>query len=512
MKRYRTCALIISLLSIQFFISSFELHAQAFQGYTLYSPDNSKYSYIVDMNNKVYHSWSHTKSGGYSCYLLSDGSLLRSALSTNSQLGGGGEAGVVQRVAWNGTLLWEYQYSSSTYRSHHDIEPMPNGNVLLIAWEVKTAAQATQAGSSRSASIWPDHIVEIQPSGTTGGNIVWQWHAWDHLIQSYSSAKDNYGVVADHPELLNINMSGGGMSGDWMHLNSIKYNATLDQIVLSSHYLNEVYVIDHSTTTAQAASHAGGKYGKGGDILYRWGQPSNYGASGSQVFDVVHCATWIGSGLPGEGHIMAFNNREKQSTSMVVELIPPSDGAGNYTLTKGTAYGPASPTWSYTASGFYANHLGSCQRLPNGNTLIAESTSGYLFETDSTGKTVWSFTPGGEVARTIRYAPTYSGLQLTSVSDDKTGSLPQSVIILRNYPNPFNAETVINFSVPRTGWVGLKVYNSLGQVIQVLYDDNATAGKDYSVRFNAGSLASGVYFYTLQTADKIVTKQMIALK
>jgi hypothetical protein len=385
------------------------VHAQAFQGYTLFSPNNSRNTYLVNMSNTVVKSWTHNKNGGYSCYLLEDGSVIRPALSSNSSLGGGGEAGVVQKMSWSGTLTWEYTYSSSTYRTHHDICPLPNGNVLAIAWEVKTAAQAVQAGLNHSSTIWPDHIIEIQPVGSTGGNIVWQWHAWDHLIQDYNASKDNYGVVADHPELLDINVESSG-SGDWLHINGISYNPILDQIVMSSHELDEIYVIDHSTTTAEAATHTGGRSGRGGDILYRWGRPANYRAPGTQVFNVVHCATWVPPGLPGAGDIMAFNNREGQTTSIVVELVPPSDSLGHYTLVPGSAYGPASPTWSYTASGFYSNHLGGCQRLPNGNTLIVESTSGYMFEVNAAGTTEWSYNRGGEIVRALRYAPAYPGL------------------------------------------------------------------------------------------------------
>lgn len=391
--------------------------AQTYDGYTLYSKEGSRNSYLIDMNKTVVHSWSHDKTGGYCCYLLADGSLLRPAKSTNSSLAAGGEAGIVQRWSWGGQKLWEYTYSSNTYRTHHDLEVLPNGNVLCIAWEVKTAAQCVAAGLDHSASLWPDHIIEVQPVGSTGGNIVWEWHLFDHLVQHYSASKSNYGVIADHPELVDINI--GPNSGDWSHLNSVKYNPALDQIIVSSHYLNEIYVIDHSTTTAQAASHAGGNSGKGGDILYRWGCPSNYGAPGTRVFDVVHHGSWIHAGLPGAGHAMAFNNRQSQTTSMVVELELPVNGQGQYSLTQGNAYLPASPYWSYTAAGFFSQHLGSAQRLPNGNTLIAQSTSGKFLEVTSGGTVVWQYQPGGQIPRVIRYDPAYSGLanlpvQLTS--------------------------------------------------------------------------------------------------
>lgn len=399
---------LLSLLSALFFNTG-QIAAQAYQGYTLFGPNNSRNTYLVDMNNTVVKSWTHSKNGGYSAYLLPDGSVLRTASSGSSSLNGGGAQGVVQKYSWNGALTWEYTYSTSTYRAHHDIEPMPNGNVLIIAWESKTAAQAVQAGLNHSATIWPDHIIEVQPVGTTGGNIVWQWHAWDHLIQDYDPTKSNYGVVGNHPELFDINVESAG-SGDWLHINGISYILSLDQIVISSHELDEIYVIDHSTTTQEAAGHTGGNMGKGGDILYRWGRPSNYRAPGSQIFNVVHCAFWIPDSLPGGGNIMAFNNREGQSTSMVVEIVPPRDISGQYVYTPGTAYGPSSAIWSYTGSGFYSNHLGGCQRLPNGNTLIVESTSGYMFEVNQSGNTVWSYNRGGEIVRALRYGINYSGV------------------------------------------------------------------------------------------------------
>lgn len=485
---------------------------QAYQGYTLFGPNNGTATYLVDMTNATVHSWSASRPGGYSVYLLEDGSIIRSAVSTSTYLNAGGAEGLVQRYSSTNSLLWQYQYSTSTYRSHHDIEPMPNGNVLLIAWEVKTAAQAVQAGLDHSAEIWPDHIVEVQPVGSTGGTIVWEWHAWNHMVQDYNPAKDNYGVVANHPELLDINTyDGGGMGGgDWMHINAVSYDAALDQIVISSHTLDEMYVIDHSTTTAQAAGHTGGNSGMGGDILYRWGNPSNYDTSGSHYFDVVHCSTWVPSGLPGAGNILAFNNREGQGTSIVVEIAPPYLNTYNYSRTAGAAFGPAAPTWSYTASGFYSNHLGGCQRLPNGNTLIVESTSGTMFEVDSSGNVEWSYARGGEIARALRYGGAYAGLialgLVTDASEDTGGRSP--LRLSQNSPNPFSTSTTIRYDIPIPERVSLKVFDAAGRMLAVLVDGTRDPGSQ-AVVFDGGGLPSGIYFLRLQAGGLDETRKLV---
>jgi hypothetical protein len=494
----------LALTCVILAVCAITAHAQAFDGYTFFAPNGSRTTYLIDMKKTTVHTWTHAKGVGYSCYLLPDGSVLRSTMVSNPQLGGGGATGIVERVSWEGAVLWNYTYSSSTYLAHHDICAMPNGNVILIAWEVKTAAQAVAAGLKRSTVIWPDHLVEVQPTGSSGGNIVWQWHAWDHLVQDYDATKANYGVVADHPELFNINMGAGGLGiqgGDWMHINGLSYNAALDQIVISSHTLNEVYVIDHSTTTAEAATHAGGRWGKGGDILYRWGMPANYGAAGSKVFDVVHCAVWIPEGVPGAGHIMAFNNGATQRRSVVVELAPPVDGNGAYTRDAGKAYGPASPLWSYTASDFFSNHLGSNQRLPNGNTFMVESTTGNMVECDAAGAVVWTYAKGGEIVRAMRYAPTYPGVQKLTGSGE-VPALPSSPALVSISPNPVSSMATVFYRLPERMTASLIIFDALGREVATLADGLSDAGS-HSARFDASAVPAGVYYCRLLTASGV---------
>jgi hypothetical protein len=396
----------ISFLFV-FFAFLISGNSQTYDGYTLYAVQNGTKAYLTDMTGTTYHTWTFSSSSTtcYSTYLLAGGALLRTINHSGNSFSGGPVSGEVQKVDWNGNITWDYVYSTTAYCSHHDIHPMPNGNVLLIAYEAKTAAEATAAGCSQSIIMWPDKIVEIQPSGTTGGIVVWEWHTWDHLVQHYDATKNNYGVIASHPELLNINYN---TSKDWMHVNGIDYNATLDQITFSSHNMNEVYVIDHSTTTAQAATHSGGNSGKGGDFLYRWGNPAAYETSGTTDFNVVHDAHWVPSdNLLYPNALCGFNNKGGSGSKSCVDIFSPPYNGYNYSLTAGMAFAPSTYTWRHTYSGTATQDMGNSQQFPNGNTLVCIAQSGLIYEINSSQTQVWSKAAGGIIPKAYRYPPCF---------------------------------------------------------------------------------------------------------
>lgn len=371
-------------------------------GYTLYTPLTSPTTYLIDNSGDVVHTWLSQYPPGNSVYLLENRNLLRTLRLPGGAGAPGGVGGGVEERTWDGDPVWFFEHLGDDYIHHHDVERLPNGNVLMIVWRFKTVAQAIAAGRNpawiQGSEFLSEEIIEVEPTGPTSGNIVWQWNLWDHLIQDFDPTKDNYGVVADHPELLDVNFPPEPTS-DWIHMNAIDYNAELDQILVSSPFLNEVWVIDHSTTTAEAAGHTGGNSGRGGDLLYRWGNPLAYGAgtSSDQTLFGQHNVQWIDEGNPGAGNILVFNNgvnRPGGNYSSVDEIVPPVDGAGNYDLTPGSAYGPAAPTWSYTAdvpTDFYSSFISGAQRLPNGNTLICSGAHGYFFEVTADKDQVWEY-------------------------------------------------------------------------------------------------------------------------
>ncbi len=375
----------------------------AFEGYTLFPPKHRGEVYLIDMLGRVVHSWeSSTYEPGQSVYLRENGNLVRAVMLPNAQNIGGGEGGRIEEYDWDDNLVWAFDYAGDGYTSHHDIAVMPNGNLLLLAIEVKEVAEAVQAGFEpngiQEGYVGPEYVVEVAMTGPESYEVVWEWHVWDHLIQDYDPNVDNYGDPFQHPELLDVQ---GGAPAFWNHANSIAYNADLDQIVISARSHNEVWVIDHSTTSAEAASHEGGAHGHGGDFLYRWGNPSNYGSGNEddRMLFAQHDSQWIEDDCPGAGNLLIFNNGENRpgnvGYSTIDEWTPPMESDGSYPeLSQGEAWGPEELAWQYKADppeDFYSAEISGAQRLPNGNTLICEGLNGRFLEVDEAGTILWEY-------------------------------------------------------------------------------------------------------------------------
>ncbi|HLQ38085.1 MAG TPA: aryl-sulfate sulfotransferase, partial [Planctomycetota bacterium] len=397
-------------------------------GFRLFGPLGGTDTWLVDNTGAVVHTWPSTFGPGLGVYLRDDGTLLRainSALVPGSLPGTGGG---LQRMAFDGTLLWDYRFASPGLLDHHDITPMPNGNVLLIVWEDKTAAQAIAAGRNPALTTGtvfrPDSIYEVQQTGPTSGTVVWSWHVWDHLIQDFDPTKANFGVVGSHPERVDVNF--GSVSDDWNHCNGLDYDPIHDRIVLSAPRQNEVWIIDHSTTTAEAAGSTGGRWGKGGDLLYRWGNPQTYraGTASDQQLFFEHNPRFIPPSYPGGNNLTVFNNNFTATNSAVFELVLPMDAAGNFVLGSNGRYGPLAPIWNYTAVGFDSPIISSAQRLPNGNTLICSGAQGHLFEVTSGGLAVWQFQmPGTQGVFHAHYYENYLWGSSTALSASNGGSV-----------------------------------------------------------------------------------------
>jgi hypothetical protein len=367
-------------------------------GYILYTPYSFNQTYLIDKCGKLVHQWKSKYNSGRASFLLKDGTILKTGHDIDSRFCPGG---ILEKIDWNGNVIWSYNISDSLECQHHDIVPLPNGNILAIVSVNKSKRQAIEAGRDSSILDYKlngEKIIELQPTGSNSATILWEWNLWDHLIQDFNPNKQNYGVISEHPELININYAPRLNSPDWVHLNSIDYNPILDQILLSSLYFNEIWVIDHSTTIKQSASHKGGNSGKGGDILYRWGNPaaSNNGNIKQQKLFGQHNAHWIESGLPFAGNIMIFNNGVNRPCSIKyssVEIIkPPVDSKGKYH--SNIPFLPEKPLWIFGDSlmpNFFSINYSGAQMLPNGNIIICMGQQGRFIEIDSLKNIVWDY-------------------------------------------------------------------------------------------------------------------------
>jgi hypothetical protein len=375
--------------------------AQLAPGFRLFGPLDGMDTYLVDVNGTIVQTWSSAFTPGVGHYLdPADGTLLRTIRTPGAPTIGGAGGGI-QRIGLDNTILWQFQYDGPLHWTHHDIELLPNGNVLLIAWDNKTIADAVAAGRNPALNAGTvfraDSIIELQQTGPTTANVVWEWHLLDHLVQDFDPSKANFGGVLGHPELVNVNYPPlNNITHDWNHANGLDYDPVHDRIAISCLQQNEVYIIDHSTTTAQAAGHTGGTWGHGGDILYRYGNPAAYnaGTAADQKFFGQHSPEFIPQGYPGAGNMLVFNNNAIGGTA-VWEFLPPIDAMGNFILVPGSAYGPAAPLWTYSAPGFNSSFISGCERLPNGNTLICAGAQAWVFEVTPSAQVLWNYTIPG---------------------------------------------------------------------------------------------------------------------
>lgn len=386
----------------------------ASEGYTLFTPQRNNEVFLINNCGEKIRQWTFTEVPGATCYLLPNGNLLRAGKDH------------IEIRDWNNIVVWSYATTANGIMQHHDIQPLPNGNVLCIAADTYSLAAITAQGRNPAISgtnLKLERIIELQPVGTNNANIVWEWKFKEHLVQDFDATKLNYGIVQDHPELLDLNYANDS-GNDYIHFNGIDYNADLDQILVSARHLNEIYIIDHSTTTAQASGHSGGNSNKGGDILWRWGNPEVYrqGTIADKKLFLQHDAKWVENGYLDGGKITVFNNGDDtlQPFSSIVMLVPEIVN-GVYTKTN-NVFNPSGYDWSWSGSilgtVLYESRQSGTHSLPNGNLMICETSRGRVSEITKSGTLVWSYkNPTGPI---VNLSPTYYN-QTDIIPTDENG-------------------------------------------------------------------------------------------
>jgi len=434
---------------------------RAFEGYTVFAAQGIGTTYALDMAGNVVHSWPI----GGNPRLLDNGNLF--ARDTD---------GSFHEVDWDGNTVWSYKETRPNYVSHHDYVRAFNPKLGApttfyianrdVTQEECIALGCDPANDYTGAQI--DTIVEVDMDG----NVIWEWNITDHLVQDVNDKLPNYGVISEHPGKMDPNFAGGA-SGDWIHINSLDYNETLDHIVINNSAFSESYVIDHGGTfvpgdpeesIALAASDAG-------DFLHRWGNPCVYDAgecprsidegqsstNGHQQVFFTHDIQWVrereigmGDNLPGAGNMLIYNNGSRQlgvTFSSVIEFNPydgpmgngvyvPEMEAGHDLVSPGMGAGQLVSrqiVWSFQSTlptAFYSRYISGLQRLPNGNTLVCSGANGHLFEVTPEGEVVWEYvSPVGD-----RTGDNYG---IHTVMTDAAGERYNSLFKCVRYPTDY---------------------------------------------------------------------------
>ena len=408
------------------------------EGYVLLTPQNSKTTYLIDNNGKIVNKW-ESEYKGFWGELKADGTLSRHGKLPEVDETGlwlfGGAAGIMEEFDWDGNKIWEYKmYIPGKEISHHTYEIMPNGNYLLLGWEYKSYDEAVAKGLNTKDGdrflfregyteakrhidgVWPDFVREVDRAT---GKTVWERHVWDHNgkgknkidINKYCSPKVEHVYAGP----------------DWTHFNGVAYNPDTDQVAVTSRNLAEVFVIDRKT----------------GDIVYRWGNPANYGAGkapagyaddGDQTLWGPHAPDW----LPN-GNLSIIDNgarRPSHNYTRAVELDPKTNAV----------------VWQWTPmavganpGNFYSHYQDGAQKLPNGNWMLTTSNDGHVIEVTSDKDIVWEFAnpirqdkvykasnqhgkAGDSIHKALRYPADFPGFKGRKMKSE--GRLPNWISVL----------------------------------------------------------------------------------
>lgn len=503
-------------------------HEAATPGYTLFSPEVNRKVLLVNNCGELVNSWQFGEAPGATCYLLENGNLLRAGKDT------------LQIRDWDNNLVWSFAITAEWgLNQHHDIEPLPNGNILCIVLDTYTAAEMLAMG--QDTTVVPggtelEKIIEIHPLGADSAEIVWEWKFADHLIQDVDNTKPNYGSVADHPELLDVNYN-GGFSSDFIHLNGIDYNADLDQIMVSARSLSEIIIIDHSTTTAEAATHAGGNSGKGGDFLWRWGNPQVYrqGGISDQKLFLQHDCKWIENGYQDAGKISVFNNRGYSTIgdSSFIHIINPVIQNNQYQLADG-AFLPGDYEWTWKGSILgllvFEDKKSGTHALPNGNFMICETAKGRVSEIDRNGNLLWCYVnptglgpavfnqfdivppPTNRMFRAEKYPADYPGfigqdMSGAGIIEDQNGVSDNCVVLAVNGASSENTGVVNPVQDKRLIFGSklqnqhIRLYDLQGNLIMEVAD---FSGQELTIM-----VKSGMYLLRLDSPDTVFVKKIL---
>lgn len=312
---------------------------------------------LIDMNGNVVHTWTVAPNFNKRSRLLPSGNLVYA-----------GPNRTMYEYDWDGDVVWTHQGIGA----QNDFRVLPNGNRLLLAHEPVPWEFQRRVHDVDMRPWWPVRrrgANEQQLSGdiyevNQAGEIVWEWHAYNHLDPN--------------------RFSPATPAGDWLHVNSIAplpENKWFDagdtrfrpgNIIVNARNIDTMYIVDKKTK------------------LVVWEGTHTYKGGMSHS----HEPEMIEKGLPGAGNIIVFDNslfskvRAHTGQTFIMEINPVTHEV----------------VWKYETEGyanikFFSKTMGSQKRLPNGNTFIAEDNTGRLFQVKPDGEVVWEYVNRGGTTR-----------------------------------------------------------------------------------------------------------------
>jgi len=350
----------------------YHILSKAFNGYTLFAPTKGSGVWLIDMRGRFVHRWDMGLEPALYGKLLPNGHLLYAGKLPDAPLPDfGGMGGKLIEVDWNGNTVWEYE---DRYM-HHDFYRLPNGNTMVPRWvatpdDITAKVRGGVPGTEREKVMWADAFREITPEG----KVVWEWLGYEHL----DPEADAICPLCYRAE--------------WTHANSC-FVLPDGNVLTALLTLNEIVIIDKAS----------------GDFKWRWGKAELAHPHDPNMLE--------------NGNILVFDNGSHRPSSpgipygmigfsRVLEVNPKNDKI----------------VWEFRDESplhFYASNISGCQRLPNGNTLICEGTTGRFFEVTPDKELVWEYISPfyydtkppsllgltNAVFRAYRYAPDYPGLK-----------------------------------------------------------------------------------------------------
>ena len=293
--------------------------------YRLYNSRSTESAQLISPDGATVRSWSYPQDFSWHyAEMMPDGNLVAIAKDL-----------MILEVDNDGRLVWKHET-----QAHHDFDRREDGNTCVVSGRPETVCPALAA----ERPLYLDHVEEVTPDG----QVVWVWHAEDHLDELASQVDL---ILPVHDSF-----------GDWPHLNTLEIlpdNPTASRdtrfrkgnLLMCGRHIDTVFVVDRDT----------------GRIVWAWGPGELLGP---------HMPTM----LPN-GNLLIYDNGNNVSRSIrgytrILELDPLSGRI----------------CWAYRCPmNFYSPSRGSAERLPNGNCLIAHSDSGRLFEVTPDGDIVWEF-------------------------------------------------------------------------------------------------------------------------